>query len=102
MVGVVCDNNSFLATYAPECVKSVPIGENDEQKLVGMIVKKELTCEYISLINFDKNKIIENFNHFKGIVNQVAHPEEFNSQEEHSKWLEEFNNSEIEIAVVVI
>ncbi len=52
-----------------------------------MIVKKELTCERISLVNIDKNKIIEDFNYFKGIVSQVAHPEEFNSQEEHSKWL---------------
>ncbi len=102
MAGVVCESDSFLSVYAPDCVKSVPIGEEDEQRLVGMIVKKELTCERISLVNIDKNKIIEDFNHFKGIVSQVAHPEEFNSQEEHSKWLEEFNNSEIEIAVVVI
>lgn len=62
MAGVVCESDSFLSVYAPDCVKSVPIGEEDEQRLVGMIVKKELTCERISLVNIDKNKIIEDFN----------------------------------------
>jgi len=38
MAGVVCESDSFLSVYAPDCVKSVPIGEEDEQRLVGMIL----------------------------------------------------------------
>jgi len=101
-VGHRCSATSEIAVNAPYCVKIFPLGQNKQEVIVGTYFKKEFVCDSIDLMNFDKSEVISHFENFKDIVETHTNPEEFNSNQEHDKWIKDFKNASVDIVVLVV
>ena len=100
-VGYRCKKDSFLALNAPNCVNVWPVSDDGQEVFVGTSHQKEFSDELIDVTNFDKSKVLDGFESYKKTVRQVSHSEEFNSPEDHQKWLEEFESSDVNIVFIV-
>lgn len=101
IVGHRCSSDSIIATYAPYCVRVFPVGEFNEESIVGTLVEKKLTCEAINLTDFDKEKYMLSFDEFKKNAKESTHPEEFSSKKKYNEWFDQFENSTFDIFVIV-
>lgn len=100
-VGHRCKKDSFLAINAPNCVNVWPVDEDNKEVFVGTSHQKEFSNELIDVTNLDKSKILNDFEAYKKVVRQISHPEEFDSTEEHKKWLQEFESADVSIVFIV-
>lgn len=98
IVGVCTKTNSALVYNAPYQATILPIGENDEQSIVGMVALKELTCNAINVGNLDKVKLLELFETFK--TNLEKDESAFETQEDKQAWFDILNKATVDILVL--